>query len=155
LLVDNVVLFVQRLLIASGRFQCSLARWTRKVQTLRERCRELFSEDAKEARGVTLLREWLSPEQLAEFDGCRHFEVIGCDSGKRYRIRYGTAANVHELDDAGHPRVGWCFVPAAHLVAGDVMLAQKIALETNEVAALAVANRFPVELPRQSYQIRR
>jgi hypothetical protein len=150
LLVDNVVLFVQRLLIASGRFQCSLARWTRKVQTLRERCRELFSEDAKEARGVTLLREWLSPKQLADFDGCRHFEVIGCDTGKRYRIRYGRTTNVYELDDGGHPRVGWCFIPAADLVAGDVMLAQKIALETNELAALAVANRFPVQLPYRS-----
>jgi hypothetical protein len=148
--VGNVVLFAQRLLIASGRFQRFRERWTRKVQTLRERCREFFSEDAKEARGATLLREWLSPKQLAEFDGCRHFEVIGCDSGKRYRIRYGRAANVYELDDAGHPRVGWCFVLAAHLAAGDVMLAQKIALETNELAALAVANRFPVQLPHQS-----
>ena len=37
------------------------------------------------------------------------------------------------------------FMPLGQLVAGDVMLAQKIALETNESAALAVANRF---LPR-------
>ena len=29
-----------------------------------------------------------------------------------------------------------------HLVAGDVMLAQKIALETDERGALAVANKF-------------
>jgi hypothetical protein len=33
-------------------------------------------------------------------------------------------------------------VPTGHLVAGDVMLAQKIALETNEFGALAVANTF-------------
>src|SRR6267378_2637844 len=32
---------------------------------------------------------------------------------------------------------------------GDVMLAQKIALETNELGALAVANRFPVVVPRR------
>jgi hypothetical protein len=38
--------------------------------------------------------------------------------------------------------MGWCFVPRGQLVPGDVMLAQKIALETNETAALAVANRF-------------
>jgi hypothetical protein len=30
------------------------------------------------------------------------------------------------------------------LVAGDVMLAQKIALETTETAALAVANKVPL-----------
>jgi hypothetical protein len=35
------------------------------------------------------------------------------------------------------------FVPMGDLVPGDVMLAQKIALETNERAALAVANKFP------------
>ncbi len=39
-------------------------------------------------------------------------------------------------------RVGWCFAPKGYLVAGDVMLAQKIALETDERGALAVANRF-------------
>jgi hypothetical protein len=36
----------------------------------------------------------------------------------------------------------YCFIPKGDLVPGDVMLAQKIALETNELAALAVANRF-------------
>ena len=33
-------------------------------------------------------------------------------------------------------------MPHGNLVAGDVMLAQKIALETNELEALAVANLF-------------
>jgi hypothetical protein len=37
--------------------------------------------------------------------------------------------------------MGWCFVPKGSLVTGDVMLAQKIALETFECRALAVANR--------------
>ena len=47
-----------------------------------------------------------------------------------------------EMDEAGNPKMGWCFVPNGYLVPGDVMLAQKIALETDELAALAVANRF-------------
>jgi hypothetical protein len=38
--------------------------------------------------------------------------------------------------------MGWCFVPRDPLVAGDVMLAQKIALETDEQGALALANNF-------------
>jgi hypothetical protein len=50
--------------------------------------------------------------------------------------------NVVELDHAGDSRLGWCFVPEGCLVAGDVLLAQKIALETNESGALAVAKRF-------------
>ena len=39
-----------------------------------------------ELRGLKLLREWLSQEQLAQYDAHRYFEVIGCHSGKRYRI---------------------------------------------------------------------
>jgi hypothetical protein len=106
-----------------------------------------LSEQSTEARGLRLLRSWLSPEQRAQLDARRYFDVIGCDSGKLYRIHYGVAANVNEIDAAGCPKVGWCFAPVGRLVAGDVMLAQKIALETNEVGALAVANAF---LPRET-----
>ena len=95
-----------------------------------------------EARGLNLLREWLSPEQLVQYDANSYFDVTGCDSGKRYRICHGTAMNVYEIDFAGNPRNGWCFVPNAPLVAGDVMLAQKIALETDERGALVVAKNF-------------
>ena len=95
-----------------------------------------------ELRGLKLLREWLSQEQLTQYDAHKYFEVIGCHTGKRYRICHGKGANVFELDDAGLPREGWCFVPNDHLVAGDVMLAQKIALETDERGALAAANNF-------------
>ena len=82
----------------------------------------------REQRGLKLLREWLSQEQLAQYDAHRYFEVIGCQTNKRYRIYHGNGANVIELDDAALPRTGWCFVHGDHLVAGDVMLAQKIAL---------------------------
>jgi hypothetical protein len=97
---------------------------------------------AIELRGRKLLREWLSSEQLAQYDAHNYFEVTGCYTGKRYRINHGTGMNIYELDRAGRPQVGWCFVPNADLVAGDVMLAQKIALETDELGALAVARNF-------------
>jgi hypothetical protein len=96
----------------------------------------------REARGLQLLKEWLTPEQIAQYDAKSYFEVTGCHSGKRYRISHGTSMNIRELDGAGRPRVGWCFAPKGHLVAGDVMLAQKIALETDERGALTVANKF-------------
>jgi hypothetical protein len=102
---------------------------------------------AREARGLQLLKEWLSSEQLAQYDAGGYFDVIGCDSGKRYRIRHGNGMNINELDPTGLPQMGWCFVPSARLVAGDVMLAQKIALETDERAALAVARSFPINKP--------
>jgi hypothetical protein len=58
--------------------------------------------------------------------------------------------NIHELDSAGRPHVGWCFAPKGHLVVGDVMLAQKIALETEERGALALANKFLVSTGRRN-----
>ncbi len=95
-----------------------------------------------EARGVRLLQEWLSPKQLEQFNAAGYFDVVGCDTGHQYRIYYGTSSNVCELGEAEHIKMGWCFVPNDSLVAGDVMLAQKIALETNERSVLGLANRF-------------
>jgi hypothetical protein len=134
------------LLIASRRVGASLAQYIREVQAARERYRARYA--TREERGVNLLREWLSPEQRAQFDAKRYFDVIGCDSGTRYRIHYGETTNVHEIGDDDLPSVGWCFMPVGSLVAGDVMLAQKIALETYECGALAVANRCPIRFSR-------
>jgi hypothetical protein len=94
-----------------------------------------------EDRSFALLREWLSPTQRAQYQRERQFEVLGSHSGKRYRIRRGQQMNVDELDDAGAIVATWCFVPDRHVPTGDVLLAQKIALETDEPATLAIANR--------------
>ncbi|MBR1302153.1 hypothetical protein JQ605_35705 [Bradyrhizobium sp. AUGA SZCCT0042] len=146
-------------MISTTRYlRSSLGAGARKVQDLRARFKTV--EEIREARGVTLLRQWLSDEQRRQFNASKSFEVIGCDSRKRYRIVHGTGTNVHELGDDGRPTMGFCFVPSGGLVAGDVMLAQKIALETNERFALAVANKFPIQghdrenpcpLPRRAY----
>ena len=101
-----------------------------------------FATHTSRAKHAELLKEWLSPEQFAQYDAKCYFEVTGCHSGKRYRICHGTSMNIYELDGAGRPRVGLCFVPKGYLVSGDVMLAQKIALETDERRALMVANKF-------------
>ena len=44
----------------------------------------------------------------------------------------------------------WCFGPQGNLAVGDVMLAQKIALETIEVEELAKANRTFGAAPSRS-----
>ena len=114
----------------------------RAVHAARSRRRERLENRA--TRGIVLLREWLSPEQRQQLDCYDYFEVIGCDSGFKYRIQHGVSTNVVELDRDGRPRKGWCFVPEGNLVPGDVMLAQKIALETDEQGALAIAKQFLV-----------
>jgi hypothetical protein len=110
--------------------------------------RSFVEENTADARARRLLREWLNPEQLAQRDEKKSIEVTGSHSGRRYRIHEGLASNVIELDEKGFPTTGWCFVPSLPLPVGDVMLAQKIALEADEMAALAVARRFPPSLPR-------
>lgn len=110
------------------------------VRLLYRACRE---ENTSHARARQLLRAWLSPHQKIQFEANGFFDVLGCHSGKRYRIRRGTSANINELDGNGQLGPGWCFVPAGALAEGDVMLAQKIALETNEQGALDIANRSP------------
>lgn len=101
-----------------------------------------------EQRGQQLLRAWLSPEQRECFERNSFFEVTGSGTGKRYRIRYGKTYNVDELDARGNVIQRLCFTPNDCLCQGDVMLAQKIALECDEGSALAVANRAP---PPEAY----
>jgi hypothetical protein len=113
-----------------------------RAEAVRRLYRRFRAENKRGARGLRLLRHWLSPEQRAQFDGLGYFEVVGSDSGTRYRIYRGSATNVYQMDLDGRHHAGWCFMPCGELVAGDVMLAQKIALETNERSTLMVANRF-------------
>ena len=132
-------MFVTQLIDANGQLRRLLAACLQLARAFRE---WYLRPSTREQRGLKLLREWLSQEQLAQYDARRYFEVIGCHTGKRYRICHGNGANIVELDDHARPTTGWCFVPGEHLVAGDVMLAQKIALETDERGALEKANRF-------------
>jgi hypothetical protein len=102
----------------------------------------LGAERTPEGRSLRLLREWLAPAQRTQFAKRGYFEVVGSETGKRYRIYPGAMSNVCEIDEKGHPRLGLCFRTIGELPIGDVMLAQKIALESCESSALAVARRF-------------
>jgi len=100
------------------------------------------AESKSEAKAKALLKEWLSSDQLVQYEQNRWFEVVGSKTGKRYRIQERQQQNVYELDAEGRPIRGWCFMPKGGLATGDVMLAQKIALETDEKGAMQVALRF-------------
>jgi hypothetical protein len=99
------------------------------------------AEGTPEGRSLRLLRKWLWPAQQEQFARKGYFEVVGSDSGKRYRIHAGTSVNVSEIDERGRLQEGLCFMPIGALPIGDVMLAQKIALETCEREVRAVARR--------------
>jgi hypothetical protein len=125
------------------------------MQSLRQSVRDLvrfFSADVPsplarqmeaKRRSIQLLKQNLSPTQREQYERLGHFEVIGGYSGSRYRIRHGHQMNVERLDKNGR-RVGLlCFMPEGNLPVGDVMLAQKMALEFCESDAIWLANKFP------------
>ena len=88
---------------------------------------------------LQLLSEILSPDQRSQYSAYGYFEVTGGQTGKRYRIKAGSQMNVEELDAS----VGWvrslCFLPTGRVPVGDVMAAQKLALELMEVEVLDIA----------------
>jgi hypothetical protein len=90
-------------------------------------------------RAAELLREALNPDQRAQYDRKGDFDVIGGQSGKRYRIKNGSQMNVDELSAAGTRVRVLCFVPQGGLPMGDIHLAQKLALELMEDETLKVA----------------
>jgi hypothetical protein len=102
---------------------------------------DVGSKRAQE-RGLRLLRDNLTPLQRQQYERYGYFDVLGGNTGKRYRIRHGRQMNIDQLDKNGRRVCGWCFFPQGNLVAGDIMLAQKIALELYEVETLRIANRY-------------
>ncbi|OKO78932.1 hypothetical protein AC630_18270 [Bradyrhizobium sp. AS23.2] len=100
------------------------------------------AEATPEGRSLRMLREWLSQAQREQFASKGYFDVVGGNTGNQYRIYTGTSANVCEIDKSGRLREGLCFTTIVDLPIGDVMLAQKIALETCEDEVRALARWF-------------
>ncbi len=97
-----------------------------------------------EARGLRLLRENLSPAQREQQERYGYFDVLGGKTGRRYRIKNGFQLNVELLDNKGRTTTVLCFMPEGNLVAGDVMLAQKLAIELFKSDTLKIANKFSI-----------
>jgi hypothetical protein len=95
-----------------------------------------------EQRGVELLLANLTPQQRKQYKRDRNFDVIGGQSGTRYRLWHCFQQNIEELDHNGRRRWVWCFHPRETLVLGDVLLAQKTALELFEGEAIRIAHGY-------------
>jgi hypothetical protein len=90
-------------------------------------------------RAIELLKSNLTATQREQFEKKGWFDVVGGTTGILYRIWYGYQLNVQQLDSKGRSVHWLCFEPRGHLPTGDVMLAQKLALEHFEADALRVA----------------
>lgn len=95
------------------------------------------------AKARVLLEKALTPEQRRDLFARGCFYV----KGKRftYRIREGHAANVDALDANGRAISRFCAHPVGRLPVYDVMLAQKLWIETDENMFLKKATPYPLQ----------
>jgi hypothetical protein len=114
-------------------------------QGVRDLVRSWADVPTPRTRSTKLLKQNLSPAQLEQYERLNHFEVIGGASGSRYRIRHGDVMNVELLDQNGRSACSLCFMPEGKLPLGDVMLAQKVALELFEAEAISIANKMAMK----------
>jgi hypothetical protein len=91
------------------------------------------------ARSIELLRSWLTPVQLESFERTGSFEVVGGSSGVRYLLHFKYSFGIEPLEGRQLGSL-LCVVPRNAPALGDILLAQKIGLETAERATLAKAN---------------
>jgi hypothetical protein len=112
--------------------------WGSLVALLLTRNRVLY-ERAQSApaaqKAEALIREWLSSSQLYDYERRNKFEVTG-SAGGRYLIARGYIRDLDTGQDICFVPENWTVLPVA-----DVMLARKIALESDEAGVVKVAFR--------------
>lgn len=91
------------------------------------------------SRSYDLLLQWLNPAQKRQWKSKKMFSVRG-RSGRFYVISRPAPFNIMILDSNKTYLGRMCIEPEGGLAGGDVLLAQKIMLETNEVGAYKIAN---------------
>lgn len=105
-----------------------------------------------ESRAEALLLAHLTPEQRDQYKRDGTFEVRGNASNRRYRIAARYFNGVTQLNKKGRATHRLCFYPGRigsyMLPLCDIMLAQKVALETNEYRTRRKANISSVGFPR-------
>ena len=91
-------------------------------------------------KSIRLLKSWLNPAQLEQYESNGSFDVRGSDGG-HYRIGPPSPFNIRVIEPEGHCGSAYCVVPKDISAPGDIQLAQKIALENDEEATIRAANR--------------
>lgn len=135
-----------------------LARWEaqraeREAQWEAERAEREAAQAMARARAEETLRAVLDPEQWESWQREQRFELI-TQSGQRYRIRRGVSGNVRLIED-GEEREALCAHPPTVVLdeegryvgtmpTEDVVIAQVLALRTDEEAFRRTANITPM-----------
>lgn len=99
------------------------------------------------ARADRLLRSYLSADQVSSVDREGWFEVVS-SRGRPWRILVGySVRNCLLLDEKRKKVSRWCLQQAELVPEEDANLAQKLLLETDEDAFLAVAKEAKLDTP--------
>ncbi len=108
-------------------------------------------DSAALTRARALLERALSIEQRRDLFARGYF----CVKGKRfiYRIREGHAGNVDALDSSGRVVGRYCAHPLGRIPVHDVMLAQKLWIETDEDMFLNEAAPYPLHVHERGCRI--
>lgn len=99
-------------------------------------------DQAADARARVLLERALTPQQRRDLFARRYFYVKGRKG--TYRIREGHSGNVDALDSSGCVTNRYCAHPLGRVPVYDVMLAQKLWIETDEEMFLKEASPYPL-----------
>ncbi len=102
-------------------------------------------------RAARLLHGCLTPKQRREWHKKNHIHVIGQD-GQLYRIEARSHQNVFLIED-GVPAIQFCVVSQQKMPVPDLMLAQKLLLESNIEHFMKLANKW--DLRAQGSRVRR
>lgn len=109
---------------------------------VREACQKVETKKVARLEGVRrarqLLTECLSPQQLEEFETHGYFHTVGAD-GHLYRIEKGYGHNVFRVEN-GRDVAEYCIINTEMVPDYDLMLAQKLLLETSPGQFEATAN---------------
>lgn len=115
----------------------------RRQEEWRRQQRQLELERvAARRRAAELLLSQLDDEQRTAYEARHRFRLVGAD-GKLYEIARGRQHNVWELDASGRPRTEFC-ITHPDLPDDDIVLAQKLLLETDPARFRRIANATPV-----------
>jgi hypothetical protein len=97
------------------------------------------AERQADGKARALLESVLHWDDLAAFKRHGHLVVHG-RSGRRYRLRQGRVANIDVIGRDGRILHRLCAHPDRTMPALDIMLAQKLWLETDEAEFVSRAN---------------
>lgn len=95
--------------------------------------RSALGGQAAEARSLAWLESFMTPKQRAEWDAEDCFTCYGNVTGWRYRIYPLRQFNIEQRTREGYVVAKFCAITDGVIVPlGDMLLAQKLAIESNE-----------------------